>query len=128
LPWPRSLPEGRGRKREKGARSAHEEFRPAMRAHSRKQSRELSSRQFHSDRSERRYHTMRVLLVAVIGISSWVAAGAVHAKTSQDLKWSDHYAHAKREAAESQRPLLVVLENPQDPAGRLSTEAIARDE
>jgi hypothetical protein len=66
--------------------------------------------------------------MAVIATTAWIVTAETHGKTSQDLKWSDHYARAKHEAAAAQRPLLVVLENPQDPAGRLSVEKIANDD
>jgi hypothetical protein len=56
-----------------------------------------------------------------------VISASSHAKTGGELQWSNHYASAKNEAAAAQRPLLVVLENPDDPAGRLNTDQIAGD-
>ncbi len=62
---------------------------------------------------------MQVLFVAVIAIASFAVS------TTSELKWSNHYAQAKTSAAQQQRPLLVVLENSTDPAGKLDQERLS---
>jgi hypothetical protein len=54
-----------------------------------------------------------------------MASISLAVSTTEDLHWSDHYANAKHAAAEVQRPLLVVLENPADPNGRFDQQQLA---
>lgn len=60
-----------------------------------------------------RFFSCAVFVLAIISVAN---AG--------DLEWSDHYANAKQGAASEQRPLLVVLENSADPAGRLDLASV----
>ncbi len=64
---------------------------------------------------------MQLLLMAAMATASLAVS------TPQDLEWSDHYANAKVQAAAEHRPLLVVLENSEDPNGRLD-DVLVNDE
>jgi hypothetical protein len=70
---------------------------------------------------------MRVLLMAVLAMVG-LAVSANSSEAAGNLRWSDHYANAKVQAASEQRPLLVVLENPEDPAGRFNSDQFAGDD
>ncbi len=61
---------------------------------------------------------MQVLLLAVFATANLAVS------TTTELDWSDHYANAKTQAAAEHRPLLVVLENSADPAGRFDQSAL----
>jgi hypothetical protein len=61
-------------------------------------------------------HALFFAVMAIVGL-------AVPSK--EDLHWSDHYANAKHAAAQVQRPLLVVLEDPADPKGRFDQQQLA---
>ena len=65
---------------------------------------------------------MRFLMCVVL-----VLAGMTEAR-ADELQWSDHYANAKQAAADGQKPLLVVLENSADPAGRLDLQSLGSAE
>jgi hypothetical protein len=71
---------------------------------------------------------MQVLLMAVMATVSLVVSTSSNVATHRNLEWSDHYANAKVQAAAQQRPLLVVLENSGDPAGRFNPDQLAADE
>lgn len=45
-----------------------------------------------------------------------------------DLEWTTHYAQAKKSAAEHHRPLLVVLEDPNDPESKFDEAQMVNDE
>lgn len=64
---------------------------------------------------------MRILGCAALVMA--LVAGATASELDRQLDWSDHYANAKQGAATEQRPLLVVLENSADPAGKLDLQA-----
>lgn len=64
---------------------------------------------------------MLVLWCVVAVLSS------VTATSTGSLEWSDHYANAKQGAAQEQRPLLVVLENANEPSGTLSEQLTSDD-
>ena len=64
---------------------------------------------------------MQVLLMATM------ASAAMAVSTTNELDWSSHYANAKVQAAEEHRPLLVVLENSDDPAGRFDQDRLASE-
>jgi hypothetical protein len=65
---------------------------------------------------------MQVLLMAALATASLAVSA------TENLEWSDHYAQAKVQAAAEHRPLLVVLENSQDPNGRLDEGQLVNDE
>ena len=62
---------------------------------------------------------MQVLLLAVLATVNLAIS------TTGEQTWSDHYANSKAEAAAEQRPLLVVLENSADPAGKFEQTQLA---
>lgn len=69
---------------------------------------------------------MRILACAALVMA--LVAGATASELDRQLDWSDHYANAKQGAATEQRPLLVVLENSADPAGKLDLQAAGNAE
>ena len=65
---------------------------------------------------------MRFLMCAVLVLMGMATARA------DELQWSDHYANAKQSAAAEQKPLLVVLENSADPAGKFDLQSLGSAE
>jgi hypothetical protein len=65
---------------------------------------------------------MQVLLVAALAVAS------LGVTSPAELEWSNHYADAKKQAAAEQRPLLVVLEDASNPAGRFDQDNLASQE
>ena len=61
---------------------------------------------------------MQMLLVNLM------AAASLAVTATGDLDWSTHYGNAKRKAEQTNRPLLVVLENPAVAADRLDDTAL----
>lgn len=65
---------------------------------------------------------MQLLLVNLM------AATSLAVTATGDLDWSTHYGDAKASAARSNRPLLVVIENPEVAAASLDDTALVKSQ
>ncbi|MDG2380924.1 MAG: hypothetical protein P8N76_04565 [Pirellulaceae bacterium] len=64
---------------------------------------------------------MQLLLVNLM------AATSLAVSATGDLDWSTHYGNAKAKASQSNRPLLVIIENPTVAADRLDDSALVKN-
>ena len=69
---------------------------------------------------------MEMTVVSVTSIVVCLASSVVTSPTTEaTLQWQEHYGAAKRLAQKTERPLLVVLENPANPAGKIDETKIS---
>ncbi|MCP4190708.1 MAG: hypothetical protein GY768_08775 [Planctomycetaceae bacterium] len=60
-------------------------------------------------------------------IVNLMAATSLAVSATGDLDWSTHYGNAKAKASQSNRPLLVIIENPTVAADRLDDSALVQN-